>query len=696
MLTKLILYIDNDSYELQDDDINNWSDIECTYKRSDYGGVIRSFMSKFEFVNEAYRLMMDLFDRDGYMSRARISLCLINDSWEYESVFESDLDFSTLKFDDYVLTINAIDASMASRIKANKNTKYEYTIGENIETAGLPYVFDRLNMKETVTYEITDGESQEDGSIIGVYHPSNNHRIYIGALNSEICVGGAVLHNDDQSYGDGYLFEALKDVVVTLDFSVNVNREVGCGRLQLMKNDNEVSILHSGVKADTPWLGGDYPNIDWIKDYIKSDPHLRNSWANDSWRGKWVCVDGMVWKVRTDSTGSNEWYNTGQSRAEYDSVESSGKVYIECKRGDRIWIRFDAETDTNFMIISSSFRFSWNNRGKPAKIECITPDHLAERLLASMGVYAEPFISNRDKRVRETLILAAESIRGIEGAKIYASFNDFCNWMETVFGYVYVLDEENGFIYFVHRTEIFKSSTPFDIPAVNDVEYSTVPSVLYSSLTIGYDKRDYEGVNGRDEFNFNSTYTTDYPYDGKTLTLKSPFRADSYGIEFLVEKRGAESTDNESDKDIFFVRGRQKGDYYATVRDVQILNTTTGTLINGEFSPMECAFANGEYISLMATSLKLSFASTEGNSNVIVDIFRVSDNLWIEDCEMLTAGEVKFTTDLQDLPEDINTMIRIRTPGYIYEGYIKEVSIKYARPESVQYTMMVKYKYRCS
>jgi len=96
----------------------------------------------------------------------------------YEPLFYCDLDFSSLTYTEYVLSMNAIDDSIASRIKAAKSTKFEFVVGEDIPVNGTKYLFDRIKMLETATYAITGGESAEDGSLTGDYTTDNNHRIY--------------------------------------------------------------------------------------------------------------------------------------------------------------------------------------------------------------------------------------------------------------------------------------------------------------------------------------------------------------------------------------------------------------------------------------------------------------------------------------------------------------------------------------
>jgi len=218
MLTKYKLRIGSNEYELQDDDLKNWDEVKCVFKRADFGGVVRTFTSKFEFTNEAYRLLMQEYDLRGFRASATITIYVINDNWMYEPLFYCDLDFSSLTYTEYVLSMNAIDDSIASRIKAAKSTKFEFVVGEDIPVNGTKYLFDRIKMLETATYAITGGESAEDGSLTGDYTTDNNHRIYVGLTNSEIAIGKAVHLNEDQEPGDGYLFLSKESLDITLEY----------------------------------------------------------------------------------------------------------------------------------------------------------------------------------------------------------------------------------------------------------------------------------------------------------------------------------------------------------------------------------------------------------------------------------------------------------------------------------------------
>lgn len=697
MLTKYKLLIGSTEYELQDDDLKNWDEVICVYKRAEYGGVVRSFTSKFEFVNKAYRLLMDEFDRKGLFAKAKMLFYVIDNNWRYNLTYQCDLDFATLTYSDYVLSMHAMDNSVASIIRGNKSVKYEFLVGEDVPTTGSQFLFDRLKMIETATYAITEGTNNDDGALTGEYTTDKNYRLYVGLTNSEIAVGEAIDFNEDQTHGNGYMFKLRKTLEITLDYSIAVGLEEGCASLILMKNDSVIKELHRETKDRKPWRNTDYSSIEAVMSYINSDPYLKQNWATEPWIGYWLTVNGIVWEVQRDSHNSNMWVNTGQTKAEFCSIEEHGSITFQANSDDKIWLKFNSDTDRDYKIYSSSLKFSWQAKGKPVTISSIAPNELLKRILWKMGVDMDSTISTFNPVISRTLLLPAECIRNIPGAKIYVSFNDFCKWMEAVFGYIYVIDDENGILEFKHRSEIFTdSATVIEIEGARDFSYQTESDVLYSSVIVGYDKKDYDSVNGRDEFNFNTSYTTDYTVVGKKLELISPFRADSYGIEFLVEKRDQDTTDNSNDKDVFFVQGIEQGEYYVPNRTPVIKNSITGTLINGEFSPIYCVWVNREYISLMASDLTLRFASSEGNANIMINNIGMSDDLALEDCKMLTAGELQFTCGDLRIPNDVNSLIRVKSKDYIYEGYIRQVSFTLARPEAVEYTIMIKTKTPCS
>ena len=150
------ILINGISYEATDD-LKNWDDFELAYKRSNYDGVLRSFSTKFELVNRSYSLLKEEFEQHYLSAKAAIAFYLRNNSWNWDKVFQCALDFSTYSDDGYVISINAIDNTLAAIINAKKSIQYEYLVAD-LETRNLKY--DRIDMINSVNWYVT-GENVE-------------------------------------------------------------------------------------------------------------------------------------------------------------------------------------------------------------------------------------------------------------------------------------------------------------------------------------------------------------------------------------------------------------------------------------------------------------------------------------------------------------------------------------------------------
>lgn len=794
MLTKFMLHIAETKYELSPEDLHNWDQISCSYKRSGYDGIVRSFSSQFEFVGKAKDLLIDLYSRDRINSSADISVLTVDDRWNYTEVFRCPLDFSTLAIESHTVKINSIDNSLAALIKANKSTKYEFEVGSDI-VADKSFRFDRIPMIEDVIYKFTKGISYDDRPDILVSFETQG-RPWLGCVGSDVTINKSIYWKDDQEdNNDGYMIEAINDIELSFSWRMDWRRDLGFGdaTIGLMRRRGaEVSAIatlgtlthHSGYKL------GEYQSPNELP-AIADIPLIYRCY------GTWALAGNIVFMLEPlyGSTTNLVWNNTEKTRAQYFGASTGLEtISVSCHAGDKIFISATAIEGTRINFTDSLFKFEWKSRGDVVTIPAITPKTVARSLIKKMAGDSPFFveISDHDTRINRTILLASESIRDIDGAKLYTSFSDFSDWMSVVFGYTYyigtpskgntpyrcrfggmtgipstvhpeysgVVDTncikycpsvyaqrffyienrnvyyaweghelynsnnkartdtvflfgDNGYIFdgealveidlndvsadldtptvhFVHRSELFKGDGSITINDVRDVKYSIDKSVIYSSLKIGYDKKEYNNINGRDEFNFYNEYSTGCSATDKTLTMISKYRADSYGIEFATQKRSQKTTDEKSDTDVFFVLIQDNA--FGTCvpdRTAIIYNSISDSLFNGAFSPMSCIMANVGYIQLQADSMLLSFASSAANSGIDIDDVSMSADIALDE-PIATNGVVEFTTDMVGRVYGIDEMIVILNDGITYKGYLKEVDVRYPRTESAKYKLIVK------
>lgn len=825
MLTKYFIEIDRVKTEIPKECVKNWDEVKCAYKRSDYSGITRSFTTQFEFVGEAYDLLMDLYLQDGFNASAILSLYTITDRWEWEERFACPLDFSSIVWDGSVIKINCLDNSLAALIKANKSTKYEFKIGEDLDLeADKVFAFNRLPIQEGLTYEFSGGESDETDGSLRMPAPENN-RLYMGVLSDElITVGGSIEWNDDQSTDPGsYLMIARKPVRVTLDYSIEYDQCYGSTVVSAY-----IRILRASGKSEPfQGYGSNFAfGSAGLKfcGYYNSAADLRNAYPHDKiyingapQDKLYAVVNGSVWRVVYK--GSGERTDWEDQRVDLDTFKrrkaAAHGLYADLEPGDKVFIECSGG---NSHVYTQNFTFGWMARGNGCFIDAFNPEKIGSKILAKMcqgHINAKVTISDFDPRLANTYILAAESIRNIPGAKLYSSFNEFCDWMSAVFGYTYYLgdsvkskyvaykkalsgstntpypieesepwqanngtsiteedilymeaygkfvaydghkwfryfpgheqynDPATGYaridtifqikrwhngtqkldnyyfvmksdgtlntspirytgdiddirksfqnVIFVHRSEIFNPEAPVrKIDHIRDTNYSVENGQIFASIEIGYDKKDYENINGRDEFNFSNIYTTGYGVTDKKLTLKSKYRADCYGIEFTAQKRGSDTTDTNSDNNVFFVYCKDIDN--VTVgpdTSAEIVNAISADVFNGVFSPLACVAANAGYIGMQSKALHLEFASSTGNSGIVIDSQPMNGNIDLTS-PLMTCGILEFTTDDVKEPADFGDLVEVVSSGIIYRGFVQEATFKYAKNESVKYKLIVK------
>lgn len=643
------LIVDGVAYEVSDN-LKNWDDVSVSYKRSGYDGIVRTFSTKFEFVNGAYSLLKREYRSKYLSSSATVVLYKRNNSWLWNEIYRCALDFSTLSDDGTVISINAVDDSLASLIKAQKGTQYEYPVSELREEFQLFY--DRLSISNYMRYAF-GGTMNEDGSQY-VEIAAGTNQFFHYSLPVATTEDKEILPNDSLELSDISLERHNTPEEVPVFMKANRNLKL---RLSL-------SFEFSAMKGDV---------------YIS----IRNE--DTGWYERW----------------ENAYHLTGKTTL----VEFSGEVTVNKGQGLKFSI-VDLSGDGSGALTKVNFRnfsmkIEWMNISSPVYMDVIKPVTLLNRLLKSIngekeGVAGE--IVPGDTRLNNALVIAAESVRDLPEAKIYPSYDKFCKWMESEFGYVPVVSGNK--VAFVHRDSLYKKTVVKEVGQISDFEYHVNSSLIYSRLKVGYDKQDYDSINGRDEFRFTNEYTTGNTLTDNVLELVSPFRADAYGMEFLAQKRGEDTTDNESDNDVFFVCAKLStitidpgppsvmAMVYALVREGFEISgvISPDTMFNAMYSQRYMIEANRRFIG--ASVDRLVFASSDGNSDIAINGVKETDDILISD-RLFTVGEISFETSDQDIPSDWAGRIRVRYMGETYDCHVLDDKMNALKGKTVKYSLIV-------
>lgn len=680
------------THEVPNEDIKNWGDVKFTLERKDFSGVMRSLSSEFEFVGRTYTLLRDLYLADGFLADAVIVMSVKNNDWTYTEQFRCPLDFSSVEIAGGVLTINAIDNSLAALIKSKKGQKYEYTVDD----------FELTN----VAIERTAFTNLQRYLLPRASNPSGNVEVRKDDASSAV-ISTAYVEPADEIPGDGAganrFFAKINTApspLIRIAFEGHVNYN-----LRAVRNGT-VAELQLGY-----WVDDDDPHFQLWNTFCDND--ITKELRYGSWRNKWIgktnhvnyaTLDALkaAAAARTDIIGlypgyfgvvgenayPDETYWTGNTIYEYNGSTWVAKgtpngynkyVYVTAYASMSNLATNEypmLRLNNPMMITNGSLTMTWTDPAEATVTRgCINPSELLQRIVDSISPGSTSDIAEDDAGVLDkTYIAPAEVLRGIPSPKVFTTFQQFADWMEAVFGYTYrIVGNE---VQFVHRSDVFSDDSTKVIENVDGVKYSVNDSLIYTEVDAGYSKKEYGEINGRLETNFTNYYETGYNATDKKLSLISKYRADSYGIEFTIRKGESENEtkDNKADEDVFFVCAELKS---------SVLTYTASK--NDAYNPAVCVANNAAFIAAMGNgkAVTLTMTSSDGN-NVLSNIPIAAGTA------LFTAGELEFTTDDMLLPAEWNGLIQVDHKGYRYTGFISKAEARVARQGGMEYTLIVK------
>lgn len=646
-MIKAVLLIGGKRYDVTDH-LKNWEDVEISAKRKDLGGVVRSFSNKFEFVKGAYDLLEAEYLSNYTRASAILVIGVLNDSWGYNEKFRCKLDFSTYQSDGYTISINAIDDSVASIINANKSQVYDIPVSELKEDT---LYYDRIKLLNKSTMYITPNFENE-------LMPDYDRFMALRLQSRETLLPLA--------YGD--ISTPVKGVMEVYDVGMDIpyDNAGNTGYFALCLVDRiEINLRIRMV-------------VDLLTTAVTS-LHIRHMSADNKLKS-----DKAILLSKDGSSAGVTFVDESLSYAMRDGDRLIAYILCVTSIGEDIDEIIKISRDYDFYI-------DYSARNKPVNIDAFSPKKLLSSLLSRMGVSLSGDIVSGSMPI--PWMMAAESVRGIKDAKVHTSFSKFCDFAKALLGYDYeILDNS---VRFRHVNDFFVNETK-ELDHVSNMELSVDESLIYSGVEIGFDKQDYDEINGRDEFHFKSSFSTGLDIKDNILSLISPYRADCYGLEFLANERDEESKDTDSDNDIFIVHARKDGDRLVLVREENggAIYAVAGvlfpdTIFNASYSPRNMLLVNKERLGICTDYL--SFTASDGNSSI--SIGGVSETLPISlpvNDRRIRIDKVSLETPgLSPFPGNYRGKLSFSYAGRSYEGWVSEITEKIGKPQTTTYSLIL-------
>ena len=653
-MIRVQLLIGGKKYEATND-LVNWEDVEISIKRKDFGGVYRTFGDSFEFAGDSYMLLENEFLTNYLNASAVIVIGVLNNSWTYNEKIRCNLDFSSYQNNGNTISIKAIDNSAEAIINANKSQVYDIPVS-SLKSDELYY--DRMELNNKADFVVIPTEEQTDEGLYVIILPKGIQGPFmlpLGYTTSNfpnkniIDIGDTPL--TDRNYAEllanHYLVKALTPVTVKLRISLNI----------------QVGSMNTG-----------------------KDSYLWFVAVKQIYDEKEVLKQTVVEEIQMNPNSFNE------IDREYEVDLATGErfyYHIMPVSGNHILSSPVVLTISDVKEISVSY----TGRNKPVNFDVFTPNKLLTSILSNMGL-TDMTGEVKEGDIAIPYMIAAESIRDIKNAKVHTSFSKFSEWAKACLGYYYKIEGKK--VIFCHLTELYDPETVKELEHVNGLDISIDNSLICSGVDVGYEKKDYDEINGRDEFHVKNSFSTGISINDNIYKLISPYRADCYGIEFLAQKRDEETKDDSSDNDLFFVDAVSVLD--PSTSSIKLKLNRQGdrpsgvlfpsSVFNIAYSPRRMLLANKDILS--SCTSRLEFTASEGNADAV--LWRESEKSPVVlDSRYFRVETLKVETiGLSPFPVLYDGLISFNYNGKKYTGYVSDITEFLGKRQTTEYTLICK------
>jgi hypothetical protein len=410
-------------------------------------------------------------------------------------------------------------------------------------------------------------------------------------------------------------------------------------------------------------------------------------------------------------TIKSNWYITGDTSDGIISIKRNYEINthfslhlpVSLMHGNEYYIIFkftgyDESTVDRFEMSTNitAQTSTWKYRGDHKQINTINPEQLGKRLLAKI---TEGQIGTFDFQLPATYnqyaITCGDAIRGTADAKIKTTFNNLFRTYSRLFQLkMDIVENADGSETATMKLleDFFEAAKPdgsnvIDLGEVTELRWKPWVDQTVNTIKVGYEDNSYENSDGKGEFNTELQFSTPITSKTNTLDLMIPYRADSYGIEYvLIDFEKDATTDSKADNDVFLIHVNGNNEVN---RSVPISGTyADSTMFNAALSPKSILRRNGRLISSMLDKIQpvngknVIFGSSKKDRDVVIGGVHERESELLNAAKIFKPIIIEFYTGLKDfnayevMRRNPNGIFRFSFMGKQYRGYVFELQVK--------------------
>lgn len=565
-----------------------WENKTLKWERGfEYWGVMQSFSLPLEFVVDGGKILRYLYYTQGVEAECQLYIEKLDNSiatYGYYEFYYGDIDFSRIKiYKDYVKA-EISESGFMGKLYAKSASMYEIDIDDNPDAIWVK--MDGIEMQATAEFTgiIQPDTSVAQQAVDGVNIPFLTWFMTQGYANGDINPKGT---------GDNFIsFSGYYGQVYTGAISLAMEPQY---------------FIHN--KSQT--LSYDV-NISGIMKVFATNNHASQNRYLRVRLFRYTLGTGVITQEHAIANGSliaPGASNLDELELGYDVTLNPDEALILSftYTGTPGWT---TPIDVDARITQLEIKATWLNKVRENYVKVVRPSKVAESLVANIDADATFDTTLLDTNEAFTLT-SGDALRGIDKSKLKTTFDDFYKAVDCLLHVGFSFDKTTNTASIIDRSDVFDSSSTIDLGEVNDLNIEPFISEMFARLKVGYKQKNYDEINGKDEFNTEYNFESHLTRVKKEYNLVSPYSADMYGIELVrANLTNKKQADSDSDNEIFWIHIDNTvagtipsgfpgagDDYYELYRDPSM--TITGlisptTAFNVELSPKRRIFAHGE------------------------------------------------------------------------------------------------------
>lgn len=633
--------------------LENWEEIEIQLSRNGTSAVFFEMSIPFLFVEESKMIIKRIFESHSFESNVDIYIYHRQNNWMYGAPYVFNLDFSTYMEDDTRIEINSRTRTLNDFLKTNDKIKYDIPVAGIKEP--IQWKFDRILLENSVEFATFNPAKNIHKRKVEIYQTT----VGISVSETEIAVPDILeyktvgANSDNTAITDGYDPYFLK---VTSKEDINITLEL-----------KEI-----------------YAKVDNYDFYVSTPCEIfltKNGY------------DDVIFRQPSERPpGNSPVHQIIVNDTLQLSLSNSDKLYLMLKLYPP-----DGKYDHEVCIPTGIIKATYLAKPETVNIDVVNPETLLQNIINKItdteNIYKATIKGLNVVASNLDMLVAAESLRGFEDAKIHTSYADFRDWLFSQGFEPYIT---NTSVNFVKREEAFNegiTALELNEQECAELAINVDSNYLFSGLKIGYDKQEYNNANGRFEFNGTNYYSSNIHINPNILEIISPYRADSIGMEFLAQTRLKQVTNKDSDNDLFLVNVSRGTYHFNTIKCNYQGLMNNDTYFNAKYSPLNLVKLNQSLIGISVRRLRFA-GSDLSIGRVIVDNQHLDADYSIpSDVKLFEPINISFLSgNRKELPRDsyTNGLIKIIYKGKLYQGFIKSIMKNYTTNTAMEWTLYQK------